>query len=123
MIVTVDFGGAPLPGDNATARYAIQESPVVMIGRSAPSYPAALRDAGIEGEVIVQFVVDSMGAPDLARFRAGPDAQPLFVEAIRAAVANQRFTPAQRDCRRVPQLVQQPFTFALRSGSALRARP
>ena len=117
LVVTVLFGDSAHTGEQAVARFAVQEANVIPIGHVSPIYPANLRNANIEGDVIAQFVVDSTGAPDMGSFSARRGGEPLFIQAVRVAVSQQRFTTAQRDCRPVRQLVQQVFTFRLRQAN------
>jgi protein TonB len=80
----------------------------------APAYPDALRRAGVEGEVLVTFVVDTLGLADLSTFAVIRSTHTLFTQAVRAAIGRQRFTPATIGTRTVRQLVQQPYSFAIR---------
>jgi protein TonB len=68
-----------------------------------------------QGEVLTQFVVDARGIPDTATFQAVKSSDQEFTEAVRRALPSMRFTPAVIGGKAVPQLVQQPFTFALGS--------
>lgn len=80
----------------------------------APVYPSMLSDAGIEGSVTAQFVVDSTGrvaAPSIA-FPGGGNA--LFQQSVRRALAAARFSPALVDGRPVRVLMAQTFEFRLR---------
>lgn len=76
-------------------------------------YPDALRIAGVEGEVIGQFVVDTNGTYSDGTFKAIKSSDPLFTEAVRNALPMMRFTPALVKGKAVRQLLQQPFTFSL----------
>lgn len=82
-------------------------------GSGAPRYPAILRSAGVEGEVLAQFVVDESGRVRPETFKAVRKSHDLFEASIRSALPGMRFTPAQLRGRAVPQLVQQPFVFQL----------
>ena len=117
LVVTVLFGDSAHTGEQAVALFAVQEANVIPIGHVSPIYPANLRNANIEGDAIAQFVVDSTGAPDMGSFSARRGGEPLFIQAVRVAVSQQRLTTAQRDCRPVRQLVQQVFTFRLRQAN------
>jgi protein TonB len=86
----------------------------LLVGKPAePRYPDRLREAGVEGRVVVQFVVDTLGRAELAGLQTVGDPQPLFVDAIRAALARYRFTPGEAAGRRVRTRVQIPFDFTL----------
>jgi len=76
-------------------------------------YPVAQRKAGVEGEVIVQFVVGTDGTPDMATFEVLKSNQAAFTEAAQAALATAKFKPAMKDGRPVKQVVQLPFVFSL----------
>ena len=78
-----------------------------------PRYPAELQRAGIEGTLVVQFVVDSTGRIDEKTLTFPTDAQPGFLRAVRDALLRSRFFPAELAGMRVRQLVQQQFTFVI----------
>jgi TonB family protein len=76
-------------------------------------YPADMRLANREGEVLAQFVVRETGAVDMATFKAIRSTDRAFTTAVANALPTMRFIPAEVGGRKVPQLVQQPFTFSL----------
>ena len=78
-----------------------------------PRYPAELQRAGIEGTLMVQFVVDSTGRVDEKTLSFPSDVQPGFLRAVRDALLRSRFFPAELAGMRVRQLVQQQFTFVI----------
>ena len=78
---------------------------------ASPMYPDSLLRAAIGGRVIVEFVVDIAGMPDMTTFGAVLSTHPPFTEAVRVAVGSARFTPAWLGGRRVRQLVQLSFRF------------
>jgi TonB family protein len=82
-------------------------------GQEGPRYPAAMLQANVEGEVLVQFVVDSTGMPRLGTLRILRSTNSHFEEAVRVWLPTARFYPAELRGRHVAQMVQQPFTFAL----------
>ncbi|WP_310571429.1 energy transducer TonB [Gemmatimonas sp.] len=91
------------------------ERPVAVLpGTAGPVYPETLRAAGIEGQVLAQFVVDSAGRVELATFKVLDSQHPLFVAAVRRAVSRIRYLPAEARGARVAQLVQQSFHFTVR---------
>lgn len=90
------------------------EKPVVMApGAQGPAYPDMLRSAGIEGQVLAQFVVDTTGRADMGTFKALKSDNDLFTTAVKNALQRMRFLPAEVGGRKVKQLVQQPFQFSL----------
>ena len=82
-------------------------------GTGSPRYPDILRSASVEGEVLAQFVVDTTGRVEVATFKVIRKSHDLFEAAVRSALPNMRFLPAEVGGRKVKQLVQQPFVFAL----------
>lgn len=82
-------------------------------GSAAPRYPPDLKGAGVEGEVLAQFVVDTLGTPVLTTFRVLKSSHGEFTESIKAALPGMKFVPAELRGRKVRQLVQQPFVFAI----------
>jgi TonB family protein len=89
------------------------EKQVVTLPGVTPSYPAPLRAAKVEGVVLAQFIVDTMGRFEPGTFRVLKSDHGLFTQSVRDALPEMRFAPAEVGGRKVRQLVQQPFTFAL----------
>jgi protein TonB len=77
-----------------------------------PQYPEALRAGGVEGEVLVQFIVDENGNAQMSTFKVLKSTDNAFTEAVKLAVSSTRYTPAELSGHKVKQLVQQPFKFA-----------
>lgn len=74
-------------------------------------YPEAARRAGVEGQVVIQFVVDEEGAVvDPVVLRSPND---LLSEAALAAVVGSRFTPGMQEGRPVKVRFAVPVTFRL----------
>jgi protein TonB len=90
------------------------EKPVAQAPNSAtPAYPDMLRQAGIEGEALVSFVVDTTGRADAASFKVIRTTHELFATAVKNALPRMRFIPAEIGDRKVKQFVQQPYSFAI----------
>lgn len=90
------------------------DKPVMQAPNSAsPLYPDILRRAGVEGEVIVSFVVDTLGRVDLRSFKVILASHDLFANAVRNALPRMRFIPAETTGGKVRQVVQQPFKFSI----------
>jgi protein TonB len=88
------------------------EQPVRIKTAVPPTYPEALRGARVEGQVIVQFVVDEKGQAQMSTFKVLKSNESQFSDAVKAAVSAMQFHPAQMNGKKVKQLVQQPFRFA-----------
>ena len=89
------------------------DSPVSMIGTVRPDYPAQLRSAGVEGQVVVQFVVNESGRVDRESVRIVSASNDIFAASVTSSLARMRFTPARIGNRAVAGLVQQLFVFRL----------
>jgi TonB family protein len=82
--------------------------------RVAPNYPALLKAAGIEGEVVVRVMVNEQGGvDDVVTLRAS---NPDFVPATLDAVKQWTFIPASRDGKPIKAEVTIPFKFKLGEG-------
>jgi TonB family protein len=94
---------AALPGGMAPAALAS--------GSPMPEYPPALRSDGVSGTVLAEFVVDSTGRADPSTLEVLRSDNQLFTMAVRRALPNMRFIPAESSGHRVSQRLQLPFTF------------
>ena len=105
---------AALAPDGVFLEYQVATLAAALPGSTGPQYPADLREAKVEGEVLVQFVVDTAGTVELGSFKVLRPGDARFHEAIKVALPGFRFSPARlKDGRKVRMLVQQPFAFAL----------
>lgn len=84
-----------------------------------PRYPDALRQKGVQGEVLVEFTVDTAGHADPATFTVVESTHPLFADAVREALPLMRFTPAVARGHHVRQLVRLPMKFKLMTDEKL----
>ena len=89
------------------------EKPVEKIGGDAPEYPQSLRDSGVEGRVLAQFVVGENGRYEAGSLKILDSSNPAFTAAVKDALPRMRFSAAQIGGRKVAQLVQMPFQFHL----------
>ena len=90
------------------------EKPVMQAPNSAaPAYPDILRQAGVEGEALVSFVVDTTGRVEIVSFKVIRTSHELFAAAVKHALPRMRFIPAEVGSNKVRQLVQQPYSFAI----------
>lgn len=110
----VEGGKGPVPqGDQPYFDFQVEKPVVMAPGAQGPAYPDMLRTAGIEGQVLAQFVVDTTGRAEMSTFKALKSDNDLFTTAVKNALARMRFLPAEVGGRKVKQLVQQPFQFSL----------
>lgn len=87
-------------------------TPPVAISQPKPEYPPALRSQGIEGVVIVKYVVSETGVVSDAKVLKGP---PEFHAVCLAAVKSWRFKPALSQGKPVEVYRIARFPFKLRS--------
>jgi protein TonB len=90
------------------------ETVVEKIGGDAPEYPSSLRDSGVEGEVLAQFVVGENGRYEGGTLKILKSSNPAFTAAVKDALPRMRFSAAQIGGKKVAQLVQMPFQFHLK---------
>jgi TonB family protein len=96
-------------------------APPQIVKQGVPEYPRQLQDAGVEGEVVVQIIVDTMGRPEPASITIVKTAHPDFEPAVRAWVTTVEFRPARLSGRAVRVLVNLPLRFALRTDAGAEA--
>jgi len=76
-----------------------------------PQYPFEMRRAGISGQVLVDFIVDTNG--DVRNAYAASSTQREFESAAVQAVSKWRFRPGKRGGRTVNTHMQVPIVFSL----------
>lgn len=107
--------GAGRPrGDGDVYRGDQVDKGIAAIATPTPPYPEMLRAAGVEGRVVVRFVVDTTGRIEPASLEIRESTHDLFTRAVRDALPRFRFAPAEANGRRVRVLVEMPFEFSLR---------
>jgi protein TonB len=96
-----------------TTYFAFQvEKPVRQVDNGVfPHYPDTLKVLKIDGEVVVAFVVDTLGLADLSSVKVLKSTHKFFTDAVLEVLSRLQFIPAQLGGRKVQQLVQQPFVF------------
>lgn len=88
------------------------DGPVVLAsGSLAPRYPAILKEAGVGGVTIVQFVVDTTGRPIPETLKVVRSSHELFTNAVRTWLPELRFHAARVRGRNVKQLAQMYYWF------------
>ena len=91
------------------------------VSRPQPLYPEAMLSTGARGDVLVEFVVDTLGHVELDTFGVISSTSPAFTAAVQRVLPDWSYTPAMRQGKRVRQLVQQPFSFEVDSSFVRRA--
>jgi periplasmic protein TonB len=105
-------GTAPIT-DQPYFEFQVEKQVSTASGSPSPRYPDMLKSANIEGEVLAQFVVDTTGRAEMNTFKVLKSSHDGFTQSVRNTLPNMRFYPAEIGGRKVKQMVQQPFTFAL----------
>jgi periplasmic protein TonB len=107
-------GGQPTTVDANQTYFEFQvEKQAAVAQQASPRYPDMLRSANVEGEVLAQFVVDTTGKAEMSSFKVIKSSHDLFTNSVRAVLPQMKFYPAEVGGRKVRQLVQMPFQFAL----------
>lgn len=89
------------------------DQPVDPIRIPTPRYPPVMQQAGIEGKVEVQYVVDTTGHAEPRSWKVLRSANRQFEEPAREAIMKGVFRPARIRGRAVRQLVQQAISFTI----------
>jgi protein TonB len=110
----VEGGKAPVvQSDQPYFEFQVEKPVVPAPGSTSPRYPDMLRQAGVEGEVLAQFVVDTTGRAEANSLKILKSSHDLFIQSVKNALPQMKFIPAEVGGRKVKQLVQQPFTFSI----------
>jgi protein TonB len=104
--------GDPTGGGGPWSPSAVEEPPVLLAGPSLV-YPELLRTLGIEGRVVVETVIDTLGRPEPADLTLVESSHAGFEAPARDFVLGARFRPGRSHGRAVRVLVRVPIAFAL----------
>lgn len=100
-------------GGDASAPWTGRELLMRLAATSTPHYPETLRQSGVEGSVLVRFVVDTAGRIEPSSVRVLASTHPLFTRAVLDALGGFRFRPAEGGGRKVEAEAEMPFEFSL----------
>ncbi|MGD0484075.1 MAG: TonB family protein [Gemmatimonadales bacterium] len=106
--------GPPSPAPVAPMDVRTVEEPPVLLSHPTPGYPDLLRSAGIEGRVVVEAVLDTVGRVERGSLRIVSSTHALFVPEASALVLGSRYRPARFGGMAVRVRIQVPVDFALR---------
>jgi protein TonB len=109
----VEGGKAVVQSDQPYFEFQVEKPVVPAPGSISPRYPDMLRQAGVEGEVLAQFVVDTTGKAEPGSLKILKSSHDMFIQSVKNALPQMKFIPAEVGGRKVKQLVQQPFTFSI----------
>lgn len=106
-------GGSEGVGGREVMMASLVQDPPELLAAPVPPYPALLREAGVEGHVMVQVVVDTTGRPEPSSLRVVESTNQGFDAAAVATVRGALFRPGRVWGRAVRVLVQVPVAFRL----------
>jgi len=103
-------------GDGASDNTDWRGSELLMriVTSGTPRYPELLRQAGVDGRVVIRFVVDTAGKIDLNSVQVLQSTHDLFTRSVRDVLGNFRFRPAESKGVRVRAMAEMPFEFQIR---------
>jgi len=108
----IGTGIVPSSGD-VYMESVVEERPDLLSGPQ-PLYPDLLRQAGIQGRVIVSAIIDTTGRAEPASVKVIQSPNPGFDQAAKTAVLKALFRPARVHGRPVRVLVNIPYDFKLK---------
>jgi TonB family protein len=99
-------------GDGPWSASAVEEPPTLLAGPS-PTYPEVLRALSIEGRVVIETVIDTLGRAESAALKLVESSYSGFEAPARDFVLRARFRPGRSHGRTVRVLVRVPVVFTL----------
>jgi protein TonB len=109
----VEGGTGPIISDQPYFDFQVEKPAMALPNNPSPRYPEMLRGAGVEGEAMMQFVVDTTGRAEPGSIKVIKASHELFGAAVKSVLPSMRFIPAEVGGRKVRMLVQQSFAFGL----------
>ena len=141
-IAAPDFGSIPTPSpvpltgtaspvfspsstsgavDGQSGWSGLTETSAEMLTSPLPAYPDLLRQAGVEGRVVLEAIVDTTGRVLAASILVVSATNPAFVAPARQALLASLFRPGMVGGKPVQMRVRIPYDFTIRNGMG-RAR-
>jgi protein TonB len=116
------WGGSTLAAQNGDAAEvmaasAVEQPPALVPGScQALVYPPTMRAARMEGRVVLQFVVDTLGRVEPSSVQTIRSTHRYFEDAARRSLLTCRYQPARFNSRPVRVTIQTPISFQLARG-------
>jgi TonB family protein len=108
-------GTGPVPTDlQQVFVEAVVDEPPIRLSGPLPVYPPLLKDAMIEGHVVIEVIIGVDGHPEPESFRVLESTNKAFEKAARDAVLATLYRPGRMRGQAVRVLVRQPVAFTLR---------
>jgi protein TonB len=107
-------GTGPVPTDlEQVFIEALVDEPPIRLSAPPLSYPPLLRDAGIQGQVIIEVVIGTDGHPEPETLRVIESTNKAFERSARDAVLGAVYRPGRMRGQAVRVLVRQPIVFSI----------
>jgi TonB family protein len=103
----------PNQGQAAYFEFQVDKPVLQRPGNPMAQFPNEMRSRGRGGDVVVQYVVDTTGRVDMSSIEILKSTDGAFTSSVKTVLSELRFFPAETAGRRVRQMVQQSFKFAL----------
>lgn len=107
------LGGPSGPPDGVLDSREVDRAPRLLVSPVRPTFPTMLRERGVGGRVLVQFVVDTTGRAEMSGLRIVEANDSLFAQSVRMVLPRYRFSPGEVGGQKVRTLVQMPFDFTV----------
>jgi protein TonB len=107
------IGTGLVPSDQVFMESVVEERPEVLSG-PALAYPDLLRQAGVQGRVLVQAIIDTSGRAEPPSVKVIQSANPGFDQPAKNYVLRALFRPARVHGRAVRVLVNLPIDFKIK---------
>jgi protein TonB len=89
------------------------DQPAAVIRQPSPRYPPVLQQAGVEGRVLLEFIIDTTGHPEAASLRVVERSAPGFDPAALETIQRSLFRPARVRGKPVRQRTLQRIVFRI----------
>ena len=109
------FAGTPGSDGNAVDGSLVDELPMLLSG-PVPAYPDLLRQAGLQGRVVLEAVIDTLGHVERGSVVVVESVHPAFVAPAQQSLLRSLFRPARMGGKAVRVRIRAPIDFVLRDG-------
>jgi TonB family protein len=92
---------------------AVVDEPPILLSHPPLQYPPLLKDAGIEGKVVYEFVVGVNGHPEEDSFKLIESSQKAFERPAKDLIMGSVYRPGRMRGQPVRVLVRQPVSFTI----------